>query len=107
MPLPEHVHISLWHCSCTFDHMEPLFLGVTTCILLEYPATINESSVTSGLEITFSGDSNRRFALSNIESRIGIGIDALPLSAADKGRGFVALETSWLFPHCERQCQFR
>ena len=45
-----------------------------------------EPSVSPGLGIMFSGNSRRRFALSNIVSRIGIGIVVIPLSRAVMGR---------------------
>ena len=55
-------------------------------IVFEYPETIYDPSVAPGFRVMFSGESRRRFALSNIVSRIGIGIVVIPLSRAVKGR---------------------
>jgi hypothetical protein len=65
---------------------EPPFPGVTIWMLLE--CTMNDPSVAPGLGITFAGEFSSFFALSNIASKIAIGIVVIPHSAADKGSWF-------------------
>jgi hypothetical protein len=61
---------------------EPPFPGLTLWILLQLPATINDSSVAPGLGMTDPGVFTNRSAFSNIFSRMEAGIVVIPLPFA-------------------------